>query len=603
MKKRIVQIITIACLLSVCIYVGIESRNTGDTESPVDTGQGETYESFRDFPYEDMGFVNDEAYEYIRTAYEQIDFASEFPKGNEDEYAFYKDKYRQLLDNEVAFWDSEQEEEVYLRQFSRNYGDDSGIKSADYSKYKLYFFDMDSDGTPELCIEGEAAAFLYIFKYDVHSDRMVLWNAAGGSWMELLGSRKVCWNWEGERHSLQIYDKWGEVETVVDFMEENFFSNGGNVHLVALPRYTDEQKELVLPQEIEAQGYYDKEAGEYYFAVTEEQYSELTAEYFEALDAAGENCKKVCYTYEELFSDIQDTEDESVNQGSNPYFYDKEEIWLKANADYDAHLTEPGYPHKEIDLRISLVKAFEAGSLYHMYIDAEAALEDLAISDPESRLNIYFYVTEDKIYRLWSWMIEDDTVHTFYDDDEALLTYLDTEEKIIANSELVCQEEKLAQDTENGNQTIHACIEKVGNQVIYSRYDEKVNGDPDYQEAFQWEEGKGLVYYGSQFSVGRDLLYLSNIREVTEEDETEQPELSEQGILENEDLALEALNLSRYMNMRQVKQVMGYTWMEAFTDENGDEKYKMQYERGNIQYTFIFDDYDKPGYEFYVEEI
>lgn len=42
-------------------------------------------------------------------------------------------------------------------------------------------------------------------------------------------------------------------------------------------------------------------SGRYYFRITEEQYLELTKDYFETEHTAKENLKRVTYTYDELF--------------------------------------------------------------------------------------------------------------------------------------------------------------------------------------------------------------------------------------------------------------------------------------------------------------
>lgn len=58
----------------------------------------------------------------------------------------------------------------------------------------------------------------------------------------------------------------------------------------------------------------------------------------------------------------------------------------------------------------------------------------------------------------------------FYDNDDAIVKFLDTDQKLIEN------------------------------------------GEPGFYEWFVWEQGKGLVEYGSGFGAEGDILYLTNIK-------------------------------------------------------------------------------------------
>ena len=56
-----------------------------------------------------------------------------------------------------------------------------------------------------------------------------------------------------------------------------------------------------MTQEMKEQAYYSEEEDLYFFNVTEEQYHELTEDFFEANDISEEKLKTIGYTYDELF--------------------------------------------------------------------------------------------------------------------------------------------------------------------------------------------------------------------------------------------------------------------------------------------------------------
>lgn len=191
----------------------------------------------------------------------------------------------------------------------------------------------------------------------------------------------------------------------------------------------------------------------------------------------------------------------------NPYFYDLDRVQMSANTEYYG---EDGNVYEGvINFEIYKVKEYDNGELYHLKINplenGESYLNDY-------RLNMHLYVTDDKIYRLWSYEYQGDDAVVFYDDDETSVKVWDTEEKIIENGVVVCQMEDTCDDLEDGEYGMHYSIKKVGNQIQYSRYNVKANGGIDFYEWFTWEEGKGLVDYGSGYREEAEILYLSDIQ-------------------------------------------------------------------------------------------
>ena len=71
--------------------------------------------------------------------------------------------------------------------------------------------------------------------------------------------------------------------------------------MVMLPKYADANKEVDITEEMKMTGVYAQMSEQWFFRITEEQYEELMAPYWEAYFQAQEEIKKVTYTYEEQF--------------------------------------------------------------------------------------------------------------------------------------------------------------------------------------------------------------------------------------------------------------------------------------------------------------
>jgi hypothetical protein len=261
--------------------------------------------------YENIKFVNSEMYSIIEESYENIDFKSQFNKGNIRDYDIYKENYRKLLNCESTFYDKRTQQDYYINQFNEmNYADTSliyGNKYADIydpNNYIYYFFDMDDDGSPELCITNEIR-FVYIIKYDVEHDRFVLWYEIPGTWERLFGSKKL-WVYGGGMPVQYAYyelSEDGEIESTLQFYLEGYYDNDikdyNTMYMVAFPIYTDKNKQINLTDEMIEHSVYDKY--NYYFRVTEDQWKKLTNPFFESRELSKEKIKDVTFTYQELF--------------------------------------------------------------------------------------------------------------------------------------------------------------------------------------------------------------------------------------------------------------------------------------------------------------
>lgn len=255
-----------------------------------------SYESFRDFPYENMDFADDETVAFLKDIYENIDFYGEFEMGDAALYDTYIEEYKKLVQNEVAFTIPETGKEYYLKEYDslKVWGDEV----FDPREFTYYLFDMDGDGAPELCIWNSST---YIFKYDADANKTVLWEKINSPWERIHGTLKLRWNWEGVRYTLCELDKEGELSMGVYFMTEAFYSNGNIAYLVTVPKYTDEKKQINITRAMKEQAYFCEEEQVYMFYITEEQYDELTEDFFKAEELSEENLKEVTYTYDDLF--------------------------------------------------------------------------------------------------------------------------------------------------------------------------------------------------------------------------------------------------------------------------------------------------------------
>lgn len=253
-----------------------------------------TYNSHRDFPYDTMKFVDDETYAFLKEAYDAIDFYGEFKTGDQKLYKRYIAKYKALVKNEVPFYNEEEDKNVYLSEYKL-----TGY-AADYDprRYEYYLFDMDDDDTPELCIR-DTSHVTYVFKYDAVSDEIVLWMEFPSHNEMLHGTRKIQWDWDGMRYGIYELDENGEVTFDVYFLIEATWSNGNETYMLTVPSYNG--KPIDIPDEMKAQAYFSEENGMYHFKVTEEQFDEITEDYFKAHEQSKEAIKKCKYTYDDLF--------------------------------------------------------------------------------------------------------------------------------------------------------------------------------------------------------------------------------------------------------------------------------------------------------------
>lgn len=256
---------------------------------------------WKKYPPEEICFVNEEIYSVIKDAYSNVEWESKFETGDLTVYEFYKEKFRKLLANEKPYYDKEEGRELFLKDYHYM---QSVYERQDIQGVDFYFFDMDEDGKPELGIT--TVNFILFIKYDEKNDRFLLWKKYESTYYEIHGSSTVRYDGIGLASCLTYVfyklDKNGNEEYTVVFVTQFYFDEKINdfkeVYLIMLPQYSDKDKQIEISEDIKKQGYCYED--DYYFRVTEEQYAELTNEFFEASNSADEEIKKVMYTYEEM---------------------------------------------------------------------------------------------------------------------------------------------------------------------------------------------------------------------------------------------------------------------------------------------------------------
>lgn len=85
--------------------------------------EGRSYESSASFPYGELELIDDDVYAVIKEAYTAIEWDGEFERGNIEQYAVYKEKFKELLDGEIKFLKTERytysevSDWMYLQEF------------------------------------------------------------------------------------------------------------------------------------------------------------------------------------------------------------------------------------------------------------------------------------------------------------------------------------------------------------------------------------------------------------------------------------------------------------------------------------------------------
>lgn len=259
------------------------------------------YDSSYDFPFDDIIFSDENAFSLLKNSYKNIEFYGDFEPGDLVSYDYFKLNFLRLLNNEVRFTRKETGETMYLKEFDESY-------SSHDNKYSYYFFDMDEDGTPELCI-NDYSLRIDIYKYNPDHDEFILIHELHPSYYQLNGSNKIRWDGAGGSGYHGVFYKYNELseeEYSAAFLYQPHYNErlgkSEVVYMAGLPQYTNKSEQIMIPDNIKKQAYIDKSYGTFYFRLTEEQYDDLTGDYHKAARSAAETLREMAYTYDELFA-------------------------------------------------------------------------------------------------------------------------------------------------------------------------------------------------------------------------------------------------------------------------------------------------------------
>lgn len=297
-KKHIGYIIVLAGMI---ILFAVSIFRKPDKDS---SGNQKIYEHWTDFSEErDLPYTDAEGIKIIRQAYEKVDFAGEFMQGDLENYEEYAIFFSELLNNDLPFLNKETGKEIYLKDFERL----TVYEDLDYSQILLQceyiFFDIDDDDFPELGMRNENDHnAVYIFDYNEQTGKCELWYTLENFWYAILGSKKIAWIWDGKYLAFYQLGSGGDVECQTIGIS-SWFNEEESLHMVMLPVYTKEEG-IDIPDWLKEQGVFSQSDGQWFFRITETQYEELMAPYWEAYFESEEEIEKVTYTYEELFGSL-----------------------------------------------------------------------------------------------------------------------------------------------------------------------------------------------------------------------------------------------------------------------------------------------------------
>ena len=301
-------------ILGICVYgtinVNLNDKNTEvysyihGTEQPREDGLNK-YDSVYDFPMDEIAYPDVEAFTLLESAYQEVDFYGDFKPGDLKLYDNFKLDFERLLHNEVPFTRKSTGERMHLQEFDEL----THHEVFDPRNISYCFFDMNEDGTPELCLGAGTESYSYIFKYNPDDDEFILIHELYPSYYQLNGSNKIRYEGVGGSglHCLFYkYNGLNEEEYNVSFFMQPFYNDkigeSDVIYMAGLPHYTDKSKKVVIPQGLKSKAYLDEGYDTYYFRITEEQFDDLTEDYWEASRLASETIKNVSYSYDELFT-------------------------------------------------------------------------------------------------------------------------------------------------------------------------------------------------------------------------------------------------------------------------------------------------------------
>ena len=266
-----------------------------------------TYEYWTDFEQSwseiekewTIPYADKDIFSFVAAAYAKVDFGGEFETGDE-EVDIYKKIYWEVIQNRKTILDKDTNKRELLSDIA---GLGDYIKQYNISELEYYFFDVDGDKLPELGISGMGMG-IYFIDYCPCTEEFALWYPMRSGWYTLIGTKKIQWHGNGHYLAFYMLGEEGEEECHT-FAFDWKYDADTSLYMVMLPQYANEEKEIIVTDEMRRQGVLEQSSGQWYFRFTESQYEELMRRYWEAYDAAQASIKQITYTYEELFGSFE----------------------------------------------------------------------------------------------------------------------------------------------------------------------------------------------------------------------------------------------------------------------------------------------------------
>ena len=249
---------------------------------------------------EKMTFVDDNTFEFIRDAYNTVDFNITFESGDLEIYDFFISQFHRLVNLDVQFYERRTGRYFYLAEYK-----ELNFKYFDPNEFMYLFFDMSNTGTPNLGITDNSR-FTYIFSYDRELDRFILWNEIGPGYAEILGTRKI--RWGGGRNPLVytyvVLDEYANHSVYVRVAKYAIPADNGwgdTMYFVSMPEFLNGDKKQI-PEDILQQAFTLNSSHEdtLFFRVSEEQFFMLAYPILNARPTV-QDINNVTYSYSELF--------------------------------------------------------------------------------------------------------------------------------------------------------------------------------------------------------------------------------------------------------------------------------------------------------------
>ncbi len=177
---------------------------------------------------------------------------------------------------------------------------------------------------------------------------------------------------------------------------------------------------------------------------------------------------------------------EMIDQTSFFFDYGTETVAFEAE-----FASTPFGEYEQVQIQVEQVEQWENGILYTMMIESDTEDDSRYFYDRDRFFLGYFYVSEDKIYRI--------------DENKMEEVNIKNEEDFIARGTVVCQEMG-KEDSLKEEKGWHEEIMVEGTVCTYRSYNDLT--ETGYYERFVWEKGKGLIEYKSGFGAERDRIYL-----------------------------------------------------------------------------------------------